>query len=167
MVWERCDRVIWKICQKTKEEMTIKVHGDSVTEKKYRKLKTDSIHVKTKKKDYSDSRPWNLPRKMAAKLNGTLKGYETSKNISGGHAGWSTMRMIDVFLVDQGFHTVGEELCVACECFSCQHQNVGGIGWNTRDIQSRQRYVHRWEPRKDTVRRSEPLQKKVLCSADS
>lgn len=72
---------------------------------------------------------------MAPKLNGTFKGVENSKNILGGHAGWSTMRVINVVLVDKGFHTVGDELCVVCECFSCQ--NVGGIGWNTRDVQSR------------------------------
>lgn len=72
---------------------------------------------------------------MAAELNGTLKGIETCKNILGGHAGWSTMRVIYVILLDKGFHAVGDELCVVCECFSCQ--NVGGIGWNTRDVQSR------------------------------
>lgn len=45
------------------------------------------------------------------------------------------MRMINVVLVDKGVHAVGDELRVACECFSCQ--NVGGIGLNTRDVQSR------------------------------
>lgn len=43
--------------------------------------------------------------------------------------------MINVVLVDKGVHAVGGELCVACECFSCQ--NVGGIGWSTRDVQLR------------------------------
>lgn len=92
---------------------------------------------------------------------GLLRELKAAKIIPGGHAGWSTIRVIRVVLVDKGFQTLGDELCVACECLSCQ--NVGGIGWNTRDVQSRWGYVHRWEPRKDTVGTSEPLQKKMLC----
>lgn len=45
------------------------------------------------------------------------------------------MRMLSVVLVDKGFHAVGDELHVACECFSCQ--NVSGVGQNTKDVHSR------------------------------
>lgn len=96
---------------------------------------------------------------------GLLRALKPARIYQEGMQVWSTMRVINVVLVDKGFHALGDELCVLCECFSCQ--NVGGIGWNTGGVQSRKGYVHRWEPRKDIVRMSEPLQKEVLCSAGS